>query len=75
MGSPQTHKRTFPGVVGQDGAGPHLFALHGLTGTGLRARGPRGPAAEHAVPGARHLAGFRLRSFGRRAQVPVGLLS
>lgn len=41
---------TFPGVVGQDGAGPHLLALDGLTGAGLRASGPGRPVAEHAVP-------------------------
>lgn len=71
----QTQKLTFAGVVGQNGAGPHLFALDGLTGARLGARGPRGPAAQDAVPRARHIAGFRLQSFGGRAQLSVHLLS
>ena len=40
---------TFPGVVGQDGARPHLLPLDGLTGAGLRAAGPGRPITEHAV--------------------------
>lgn len=31
---------TFPGIIAQDGPHPHLFALGGLAGARLRARGP-----------------------------------
>lgn len=41
---------TFPGVVGQNGAGPHLLPLDAFAGARLRAGRPRRPVAEHAVP-------------------------
>lgn len=66
---------TFPGVVGQNGAGPQLLPLDGLTGAGLRAGRPGRPVAEHTVPRARHLTGHRLRSRGWRAEIFVHLLS
>lgn len=53
---------TFPGVVRQNGTGPHLLALHGLTGAGLRAGGPGRPVAEHAVSCTGHLTGDGLQS-------------
>lgn len=66
---------TFPGVVGQNGACPHLLPLDGLAGAGLGAGGPGRPVAENAVPRARHLAGYGLWSRGRRAEIPVHLRS
>lgn len=66
---------TFAGVVSQNGAGPHLLPFDGLAGAGLRAGGPRGPVAEHAVPRARHLAGHGLRGRGGWAEVSVHRLS
>lgn len=66
---------TFAGVVGQDGARPHLLALDVLAGAGLGAGGPRRPVAEHAVPRAGHLAGHGLRRGRGRAQAAVHLPS
>lgn len=66
---------TFTGVVGQDGARPHLLPLHVLARAGLRAGGPRRPVTEHAVPGARNLAGHRLWGRRRRAQAGVHWLT
>lgn len=66
---------TFPGVVSQNGASPHLLALDGLAGARLRARGPGRPVAEHAVSRARHLAGHGLWSCRRRAEIPVHRLT
>lgn len=66
---------TFPGVVGQNGAGPHLLPLHRLTRAGLGAGGPRRPVAEHAVSGARHVASHGLWGRERRAEGAVHRLT
>lgn len=66
---------TFPSIVGQNGACPHLFALDGLTGAGLRASRPHRPLTEDTVSRARNFTGHGLRGWRGRAQTPVHLIS
>lgn len=73
--SRDTRELTLAGVVSQNGSRPHLLSLHGLAGAGLRAGGPRSPVTQHAVPGARHLAGHGIRRRRERAQALIHRLT